>query len=125
MLASSFGFVALTLTMIGLYGMVSYSVSLRTREIGIRMALGARPGDVLRLFMGQGARVTAAGAAIGVLAAVIVARLISGLLFGVAPGDPQTFLSSAALLACLALVATAVPAYRASRVDPNEALRHE
>jgi predicted permease len=125
MLASMFGFVALALAMVGLYGMISYSVSLRTREIGIRMALGAQKADVLRLFMSQGARVTAIGVVIGVIAAMIVARVISGLLFGVTPGDPQTFLSSAALLACMALIAVAVPAYRASRVDPNEALRHE
>jgi predicted permease len=125
MLASMFGFIALALAMIGLYGMISYSVSQRTREIGIRMALGAQKSDVLRLFMHQGARVTISGVAIGVVAALIVSRVISGLLFGVRPSDPQTFLVSAALLACMALVAVAVPAYRASRVDPNEALRHE
>jgi ABC-type antimicrobial peptide transport system permease subunit len=111
--------------MVGLYGIISYSVSLRTREIGIRMALGAQKQDVLRLFLGQGARVTALGVVIGVAVAVFVARIISGLLFGVSPGDPITFLSSAALLASMALIAIAVPAYRASRVDPNEALRHE
>ena len=125
MLASMFGSIALALAMIGLYGMISYSVSQRTREIGIRMALGAQKSDVLRLFMHQGARVTISGVAIGVVAALIVSRVISGLLFGVRPSDPQTFLVSAALLACMALVAVAVPAYRASRVDPNEALRHE
>jgi len=125
MLASTFGFVALALAMVGLYGMISYSVSLRTREIGIRMALGAQKSDVLRLFMSQGARVTAIGVVVGIVAALIVARLISRLLFGVSPGDPQTFLTSSALLACMALIAVAVPAYRASRVDPNEALRHE
>jgi predicted permease len=125
MLASTFGFVALVLAMVGLCGIISYSVSLRTREIGIRMALGAQKQDVLRLFLGQGARVTALGVVIGVAVAVFVARIISGLLFGVSPGDPITFLSSAALLASMALIAIAVPAYRASRVDPNEALRHE
>jgi putative ABC transport system permease protein len=105
--------------------MISYSVSLRTREIGIRMALGAQKRDVLQLFMTQGARVTAIGVVIGITAALIVARVISGLLFGVSPDDPQTFLTSAALLTLMALVAVAVPAYRASRVDPNIALRHE
>jgi predicted permease len=125
MLASTFGSVALVLAMVGLYGMISYSVSRRTREIGIRMALGAQKGDVLRLFVGEGARVTGIGVLIGLVLAFIVARVISGLLFGVRPGDPETFVVSAALLAMMALIAVAVPAYRASRVDPNDALRHE
>ncbi len=125
LLISIFGAIALLLATLGLYGIVSYSVSQRTREIGIRMALGAQRSNVIALFFRQGARVTVIGVVAGLIGAAIVARLISGMLFGISVLDPQTFLLAPLLLALMAVVAVIFPAWRASRVDPNIALRYE
>jgi putative ABC transport system permease protein len=102
---------------------ISYSVGRRRREIGIRMALGARPSEVLRLVVRNGIVLALFGVALGLLAAVAATRLMASLLFGVPPLDPPTFLAAAALLLAVAALASAVPALRASRVDPVVALR--
>ncbi|HYL64210.1 MAG TPA: ABC transporter permease [Candidatus Methylomirabilis sp.] len=116
---------ALLLAGVGIYGMVSYSVSQRIREMGIRIAVGAERGDVLRMVLGQGARVALAGIAAGIVAALGLTRLMTSLLFGVSPTDPQTFAGVAGLLTLVAVGACFVPARRATRVDPMVALRHE
>jgi putative ABC transport system permease protein len=105
------------------YGVVAYSAGQRSHEFGIRMALGAQSRDVLRLVMGQGLKLALIGAAIGMLATLSVARLMAGLLFGVQPTDPPTLLGVAALLVAVALLACWIPAYRATRIAPLEALR--
>jgi ABC-type antimicrobial peptide transport system permease subunit len=111
--------------MIGLYGLISYTVQQRTREIGIRMALGAQSDDILKLVMGQGIGAVLSGVAIGVVAALALTRLMASLLFGVRPTDAITFASVAVLLTCVALAASYIPARRAMRTDPLNALRHE
>jgi len=125
LLLGTFAAVALVLAAVGIYGVMSYSVARRQNEIGIRMALGAKPGDVLRLVMGEAVRVAAAGAAAGLAAAFALTRLMSGLLYGVAPTDPATFAAVCAILTMVALAATYLPARRAVRVDPLAALRSE
>lgn len=120
-----FGAVALLITVIGLYGMLAYSVTERTREMGIRMALGAQRRDVLRLVIGQGLQLTVIGVAIGLLGAWGLTRLMSSLLFGVTPTDSITFVGVVSILAVVALVACYVPARRATKVDPLVALREE
>jgi putative ABC transport system permease protein len=125
LLLATFAGVALVLAAVGIYGVMSYSVARRRNEIGIRMALGAHPRTILRLVMGEAVRVSAAGAAAGLVAAVALTRSMSGLLYGVAPTDPATFAAVCALLTLVALVATYVPARRAIRVDPLAALRSE
>jgi putative ABC transport system permease protein len=120
-----FAGIALLLATIGIYGVISYHVSQRTREFGIRFALGARPADVLRLVTGLGLRLTAIGVLIGALLAVGLARLIAGLLFGVKPADPLTYILVAAALITVALAACYLPARRAAKVDPIVALRYE
>ncbi|HEY7697729.1 MAG TPA: FtsX-like permease family protein, partial [Vicinamibacteria bacterium] len=117
--------VALILGAVGIYGVISYSVSQRTREIGVRMALGAARRDVNRLVLSEGLPLILAGLALGLLAAFGLTRLMSSLLFGVSPIDPITFASVAATLAAIALVASYLPARRASGLDPTEALRWE
>jgi putative ABC transport system permease protein len=117
--------VALLLCLVGLYSVVAYSVSRRTREIGIRMALGAQSRDVLRLTLKQGMALVFAGVATGVIGALALTRGLSGLLFGVGATDPLTFISVAFLLCFVALVACYIPARRATRVNPVVALRHE
>ncbi len=117
--------IALILGVVGVYGVVAYSVSQRTREIGIRIALGARQGAVRRMFVGEGLLLTCAGLALGLGAAVGLTRLMSALLFGVSPLDPITFCTVALILAAAALLAAYVPACRASSVEPIEALRWE
>ena len=120
-----FSALALILAAIGIYGVVAYSVALRTQEIGIRMALGAQSQDVLRLVLGQGARIAFFGVAIGLAAAAALARLLSSLLFSVSASDPITFATVAVLLIAVALLACYIPARRALRVDPIIALRYE
>ena len=124
-LFSAFGVLALLLATVGVYGLKVYDVSRRTREIGIRMALGATTSDVERLVLREGARTTAIGLAIGLLLAAGVGKLVSGLLYQVSPLDPAVLTTAAALLAGSALVACYLPARRATRVVPLEALRTE
>jgi putative ABC transport system permease protein len=120
-----FSALALMLAAIGIYGVMAYSVALRTQEIGIRMALGAQQKDVLRLILGQGARIAFFGVAIGLGAAAALARLLSSLLYSVSTSDPITFAAVSVLLLAIALLACYVPARRALRVDPIIALRYE
>jgi putative ABC transport system permease protein len=116
---------ALVLAAVGIYGVIAYSVTQRTQEIGIRMALGARHGDVLRMVMGQAMLMTVVGIVAGGAGAFLLTRLMTGLLFGVEPADPVTFLAVAGLLAGVAAAASYVPGRRATRVDPVIALRAE
>ena len=120
---SAFGIAALAMAAIGLYGVISYGVSQRTREIGVRVALGAGERDVRRLVLGEGVRLTATGVALGVAGALVTNRGIAALLWGVSPGDPLTFVAIAVLLVGVALAASWVPARRAMRLEPVEALR--
>jgi predicted permease len=120
-----FAGVALLLAGVGIYGMVAYSVSQRLREMGIRIAMGAERGDVLRLVLGQGAKVAVLGIAVGIAMSSALTRLMASLLFGVSATDPLTFLGVAMLLTLAALAASCIPARRAMRVDPMVALRHE
>jgi predicted permease len=124
-LVSGIGLVAMVLAAIGLYGVIAYSVARRTREIGIRMALGARPGTVVRLVMQQGLLVAIAGLATGCVLAAAAARAIAGALYGVTAADPVSWLAAAALLLSVSALANFIPAWRASHVDPTEALRIE
>ena len=124
-LASGFGATALLLACVGLYGVMSYAVVRRTREIGVRAALGARPGDLLRLVIADGMRVVIVGIAVGVTAAVAGARLVETLLFGIAPSDPLTYVGVIATLVAAGLVACYLPARRAAGVNPVVALRME
>jgi putative ABC transport system permease protein len=125
LLAGAFALLALTLAAIGLYGVMAYTVSQRTVEIGVRMALGASPAGVFRLVVGEGLRLTAVGIALGVAGSVAVGRLLTTLLFGVGPGDPRTFAVTAVMLVMVGAVACVIPARRATRVDPMVALRAE
>jgi predicted permease len=124
-ISSFFAVLALALACIGLYGLLSYEVVRRTREIGIRMALGAQQGDVLKLVVGQGIVVALLGAAIGIGVAIGVTRFMASMLYGVHANDPATMIAVAVLLALVALAACFIPARRATRVDPMVALRYE
>jgi predicted permease len=125
LLVGSFAALALLISAIGIYGMVAYSVNVRTAEFGLRMALGAQRQEVLRLVLGESLRTAAVGVAAGVIASLIFSRFMSSLLFGITASDPLTFVGVAALLGLVALAACYVPARRATRVDPMMALRHE
>jgi putative ABC transport system permease protein len=120
-----FGMVGLTLAVIGLYGLLSYSVRRRTHEIGIRMALGARPRSVLKMVLRQGLALTGVGLAIGLAVSVAIGRFATSLLYGISGTDLVTFLTVPALLLVAALVAIVLPARRAARLDPMVALRFE
>ena len=120
-----FAAIAFVLAAVGIYGVISYDVSQRTHEIGIRMALGAHKDDVLKLVLGQGARLAAAGIAVGLAAAFGLTRLMASMLFGVKAADAGTFAAISLLLGAVALAASYVPSRRAASVDPLVALRHE
>jgi ABC-type antimicrobial peptide transport system permease subunit len=124
-LAGFFSVSALALACLGLYGILSYSVARRTREIGIRMALGARKGNVIFGIMRQGMMLTLVGCTGGVILAVALTRVVSSLLYGVTPTDPLTFALTVLLLGAVALVSCWLPARRAARIDPMVALRYE
>ncbi|GMR24369.1 MAG: ABC transporter permease [Acidobacteriota bacterium] len=125
LLLSVFGAAALALAAMGIYGLLAYDVTRRTSEIGIRMALGARSRDVVTLVVSQGVRLTMVGLALGLAAALLLTRVLSGLLFGVSTSDPATFAAVAVFLGAVALAASYIPARRATRIAPVTALRHE
>ena len=120
-----FALIALSLAAVGLYGVLAFTVARRTAEIGIRMALGAQRSDVQRMVVGQGMGIVALALAVGVGGALATGRLLGGLLYGVSPGDPVTYAIVVGVLLAVALFACWIPARRAARIDPMEALRHE
>jgi putative ABC transport system permease protein len=124
-LLGAFALLALLLAAVGVYGVISFLVSQRTHEVGIRMALGARPGDVMRMFLLHALGWVAVGAALGTAVGLALARVMSSLLFEVSPTDPATFTGCTALLVAVALLACYLPARRATHVDPIKALRCE
>jgi predicted permease len=125
MILAAFSLLALVMAAIGIYGVMNYMVIQRTREFGIRLSLGATPSDVLRLVLRRAAVLISAGTCLGLVGSVLLVRLITKLLFGTAPLDPLTFAAVPILLAAVALVASYIPARRATRIDPNVALRYE
>ena len=125
LLLAGFAEVAFLLCAVGIYGVISYDTSRRTREIGIRMALGAQPGDVARLIVGQGAWLAGCGISLGLAAAFALTRYMASMLYGVEPSDFPTFAVMAAMLGAVALLASYLPSRRAMALDPVAALRHE
>jgi ABC-type antimicrobial peptide transport system permease subunit len=125
MLLTIFAGVALVIAAIGIYGVMSYSVTARTQEIGVRMAVGAERSDVMRLVLGQVTRLAAIGLSLGIGLLLLASKALAQLLYGVRPSDPLTIAAVTALLGTVALVAAWGPAWRASRVDPIQALRYE
>ena len=124
-LTSLFGFLSLVLASIGIYGVTAYNAGSRTNEIGVRMALGAKHGDVIRLVLRQGMVLAGFGVGLGTAGALALTRLLESYLYRVRPTDPIAFSSTALLLVAVAMLASYVPAWRATRVDPTVALRHE
>jgi ABC-type antimicrobial peptide transport system permease subunit len=124
-LLGAFAVLSLLLAALGIYGLLSYLVTQRTREIGVRMALGARPAGIQALVIGQGARLLAIGVGLGLAGGLAMRRILSGLLFGVSATDPPTLLGAVTLLTGVAIAACWLPARRASAIDPLAALRHE
>jgi ABC-type antimicrobial peptide transport system permease subunit len=122
---ATFGALALVLSMVGIFGVLTYSVGQRLKEFGIRIALGARTADVMRLVLRGALGMAGAGVAIGLALAAALSRFVATLLYGVEPIDPLTFTTTAAILVVAALAACAVPAWRASTVDPAKSLRNE
>jgi putative ABC transport system permease protein len=125
MLFALLGGLALALATVGVYGVVAYSVAQRTHEIGVRMAVGAQPGDVVRMIVQEGGRLALVGVVAGLALAAAAARLIRGLLFDVSAADPATFVAAPIVLLAIAIVASYIPARRATRIDPIIALRGE
>ena len=121
-LIGTFASLALILTIVGLYGVLSLAVRQRQREIGVRLALGADPGNVVAMVVADGARVTAVGILVGIAGAIAATRVLASLLYGVSTTDAMTFVGAAAVVAAVALTATYVPARRAAGIDPREAL---
>ena len=121
----AFGLLALVIAAVGIYGVTAYTTRQRTREIGIRVTLGATKQDVLRMVLGRGSRLTLAGVGLGLVLSLVLTRFLSSLLLGVTSTDALTFSSVAILLCAVALFACFIPAWRAMRVDPMVALRHE
>jgi ABC-type antimicrobial peptide transport system permease subunit len=125
LLLTIFASAALMLAAVGIYGVIAYSVTQRTQEIGIRMALGAQQQDVLRMIVGHAVMLAVVGMAIGSAVALLLTRLMTGLLYATAPTDPATFLAVATVLGAVAVLASYLPGRRATRVDPVIALRSE
>jgi putative ABC transport system permease protein len=125
LLVSSFAVLALILAAIGIYGVIGYSVAQRTHEIGVRMALGARGADVMRLVLGEGLGMAVGGLLLGLAGAAALSRVMAGMLFGVTGRDPLTFVAGAALLLLVAMLASYLPARRAMRIEPSSSLRME
>jgi hypothetical protein len=123
--SGSLGIVGLLLAGIGIYGVTAYAVARRTREIGIRIALGARRADIIRMVMGEGLSLTLIGSAIGLIFAAAISRVLAGFLFGIPPIDPVTFTGTTALFVAIGLAACYVPVRRATHIDPTQALRYE
>jgi ABC-type antimicrobial peptide transport system permease subunit len=124
-LTSGFGVLALALTCVGIYGIMAYSVASRTNEIGIRLALGAQAGQVRGMILRESTWLATAGIVVGVCAALILTRLVKSMLYGIRPCDPAALVGGVLVLLVVALVASWIPARRAARVQPMEALRHE
>jgi ABC-type antimicrobial peptide transport system permease subunit len=124
-LVGTFAALALVLASIGIYGVISYSVEQRTREIGIRTALGASPRHVLGMVLGDGTKLALIGIGIGTVGALVLTQFIRAFLYAVSPSDPLTFTGIALVLAAVTVIASYVPARRAMKVDPNTALRYE